>query len=97
MNYLTSKELGFKMVIKMGEVCEPISYLREGGVLMATSTILEKIRVNNPKVIEEYVAAMEASANTPIETRKPTAAKQVTDPAELKKIMLRGIEKWGKK
>ncbi len=64
---------------------------------MATSTIVEKIRVNNPKVIEEYVAAMEASASTPIESRKPAAAKQVTDPAELRKIMMRGIEKWGKK
>lgn len=64
---------------------------------MATSTIVEKIRVNNPKVIEEYVAAMEASANTPIKTRKGASVKQVTDPAELKKIMMRGIEKWGKK
>ena len=64
---------------------------------MATSTIVEKIRVNNPKVIEEYVAAMESAANAPIETRKSPAAKQVTDPAELKKLMMRGIAKWGKK
>ncbi|MBR1711124.1 MAG: hypothetical protein IJ719_20230 [Clostridia bacterium] len=64
---------------------------------MATSTIVEKIRVNNPKVIEEYVAAMESAATAPIETRKPTAAKQITDAAELKRIMMRGIEKWGKK
>ena len=64
---------------------------------MATSTIVEKIRVNNPKVIEEYVTVMETAANAPIETRKVTAAKQVTDPAELKQIMIRGIEKWGKK
>ena len=64
---------------------------------MATSTIIEKIRVNNPKVIEKYAAAMEASANTPIEARKTAAAKQVTDPAELKQIMLRGVAKWGKK
>ena len=61
---------------------------------MATSTIVEKIRVNNPKVIEEYVAAMEASADTPIEIEKPSAARQVTDPAELRRIMMRGIEKW---
>jgi hypothetical protein len=64
---------------------------------MATSTIVEKIRVNNPKVMEEYVAAMESAANAPIESRKPTSAKKVTDPAELRKIMMRGIEKWGKK
>ena len=60
---------------------------------MATSTIVEKIRVNNPKVIEKYVTAMEFAVNAPIETRKPTAAKQVTDPTELKRIMMRGIEK----
>ena len=64
---------------------------------MATSTIVEKIRVNNPKVMEEYVAAMESAANAPIESRKPTSAKKVTDPAELRKIMMRGIEKWGRK
>ncbi len=64
---------------------------------MATSSIVEKIRVNNPKVIEEYVAAMEASANTPIVQMKKRTAKTVSDPAELKKVMLRGIEKWGKK
>ena len=64
---------------------------------MATSSIMEKIRVNNPKVIEEYVAAMEASANTSISCRGQNMTKKVSDPAELKKIMLRGIEKWGKK
>ncbi len=64
---------------------------------MATSTIVEKIRVNNPKVIEEYAATMEASANTPIEARKTAVAKQATDPAELKQIMMRGVAKWGKK
>ena len=29
---------------------------------MAASSIVEKICVNNPKVIEEYVAAMDAAA-----------------------------------
>ena len=80
---------------KMGLVCDLI--ILEGGVIMATSSIVEKIRVNNPKVIEEYVAAMEASANTPIVRKEQKAAKKVSDPAELKKVMLRGIEKWGKK
>ena len=63
---------------------------------MATSSIVEKIRVNNPKVIEEYVAAMEASAQAPIVHKQPTA-KKISDPEALKKTMLRGIEKWGKK
>ena len=64
---------------------------------MAASTIVERIRVNNPKAMEEYVAAMESAAKAPVEKRKPTVAKQVTDPVELKKIMMRGIEKWGRK
>ena len=80
---------------KSGLVCNPDIF--KGGVVMATSSIVEKIRVNNPKVIEEYVAAMEASANTPIVQMKKRTAKTVSDPAELKKVMLRGIEKWGKK
>ncbi len=64
---------------------------------MATSSIVERIRVNNPKVIEEYVAAMEASANTQIAFKEESLAKRITDPKELQNMMLRGIEKWGKK
>ena len=30
---------------------------------MATSSIIENIRVNNPKVLEEYVESMEKHAN----------------------------------
>lgn len=63
---------------------------------MATSSIVEKIRVNNPKVIEDYVEAMEASANVPINRGPQAAARKVTDAAELKDVMLRGLEKWGK-
>ena len=36
---------------------------------MATSSIIENIRVNNPKAVEEFVAAMEASAKKPIHPR----------------------------
>ena len=64
---------------------------------MATSSIVETIRVNNPKVIEEYVAAIENSAEAPVTCSKESAAKKITDPKELKKIMLCGIENRGKK
>lgn len=40
---------------------------------MATSSILENIRVNNPKAVEEFVAAMEASA---AEALKPRTEEQ---------------------
>lgn len=64
---------------------------------MATSSIIENIKVNNPRVIEEYLAAMEKAASEPIAEKKESGTVRITDPAELKKIMLRGIEKWGKK
>ncbi len=64
---------------------------------MATSSIIEDIKINNPKVMEEYVAALEAAEKAPIVPVQELAARRITDPAELKKIMLRGIEKWGKK
>ena len=34
-----------------------------GGIEMATSSILENIYVNNPKAIEEFVAAMDSRRN----------------------------------
>ena len=64
---------------------------------MATSSFVEKIRVNNPKVMEEYVAAMETTANTPIAHRAEKKAVEIKDPQELRRLMLKGIEKWGKK
>ena len=64
---------------------------------MATSSIVDKIRVNNPTVIEDYVAAMEVSANSPVAQKDKRTAETISDSEELKKIMLRGIEKWGKK
>ena len=64
---------------------------------MATSSFVERITVNNPKFMEEYVAAMESAANAPVVRRPERKTKEIKDPEELKKLMLRGIEKWGKK
>lgn len=64
---------------------------------MATSSFVEKIRVNNPKVMVEYVAALEAAEKASVVTMPEPTARRITDPAEMKSIMLRGIEKWGKK
>ena len=47
--------------------------------------------------MEEYVAAMETAANAPVAQRPEKRAKEIKDPQELKKLMLKGIEKWGKK
>ena len=74
-----------------------ITRLADWRCSMATSSFVERIRVNNPKVMEEYVAAMETAANAPVAQRPEKRAKEIKDPQELKKLMLKGIEKWGKK
>jgi len=64
---------------------------------MATSSILEDIRVNNPKAIEAFVEAMEESAKNyhpRTENEKSTA---VTDPERIKLFVQRCLEKRGKK
>lgn len=51
---------------------------------MATSSLLEHIRVNNPKAVEEYVVAMEASAYATVEPRTDDERSGVvTDPNRL--------------
>jgi len=64
---------------------------------MATSSFVEKIRVNNPKVMVDYVAALEAAEKAPVVPLEKPTARRITDPEEMRNIMLRGIEKWGKK
>ncbi len=64
---------------------------------MATSSFVEKIRVNNPKVMMDYAAALEAAEKAPVLPLPEPTARRITDPAEMKSIMLCGIEKWGKK
>ena len=58
---------------------------------MATSSFMEKIRVNNPKVMEEFAAAMESAASAPVGDRQEKTADEIKDPQELKRLMLMGI------
>ena len=58
---------------------------------MATSSILEKIRVNNPKVIEEFVAAMDRSVGKPV--IEHPKSELTTDPDIIKKILVMGTKK----
>lgn len=62
---------------------------------MATSSILDKIVVNNPKILEELVANIECSVNDPIPLKRGFSVRRITDTKELKRIMQRGIQKWG--
>lgn len=64
---------------------------------MATSSIIEDIRVNNPKAIEDYVEAMETSAQ---DFRPRTPDEQstvVSDPERIKNFVQRCLAKRGKK
>lgn len=62
---------------------------------MATSSILENIRVNNPKVVEEFVVAMEAYSKNPLKYEKKGTSSVVTDPARLKAIVEKGLKNRG--
>lgn len=62
---------------------------------MATSSILENIRVNNPKAVEEYVLAMEDYAKNPLTSGMRKTSSVVTDPARLKAIVAKGLKNRG--
>lgn len=65
--------------------------------MMATSTLTDNLFVNNPKVLEEWVKAMEKGANEPPAKDDTPIIEEITDPEEIRRVMQRGIEKWGKK
>ena len=62
---------------------------------MATSSILENITVNNPRVIEEFLDAMEKSANSTKTRRAHSETRFITDPNQIKEIMAKGIRNRG--
>ena len=63
---------------------------------MATSSLLEHIRVNNPKAVEEFVAAMEASAKEPLKPRtEDQRSGVVNDPERLRSFMNRALQNRG--
>ena len=62
---------------------------------MATSSIIENIRVNNPRVLEEYVAAMEEAAKKTLSRSDNERSGVVTDPQEIKSFLQKAMEKKG--
>lgn len=60
---------------------------------MATSSLLEHIRVNNPKAVEEFVAAMNATAETPLKPRTENECSCViTDKQRLRNFMKKALQ-----
>ena len=60
---------------------------------MATSTILENIRVNNPKVIEEFVEFMENSVNE--QTSENERSSVCDDPDKIRDFMDKALKSKG--
>ena len=64
---------------------------------MATSSIIENIKVNNPRVIEEYRAAMEKAASEPIKKNDEKKSGVITDPDRTRSFMEKALKRKGKK
>ncbi len=64
---------------------------------MATSSFIENIRINKPMVMEKYVEALEAAEKAPVMPLPEPTARRISDPEEIKTVMLRGIRKWDRK
>ncbi len=63
---------------------------------MATSSITENLRVNNPKLLEVYAEALEKAETEGVQPRVAPVFETVTDPDEIRNTLLRNIEIWGK-
>lgn len=64
---------------------------------MATSSITENIRIHNANALEAYADALEKAKNEPVPEKKAPSFTMMTDPEQIRELILRGIEKWGKK
>lgn len=64
---------------------------------MATSSILENIRVNNPSVIEEFVKAMEANVLNSHQRTDSEKSHVVSDPERIKAFVKKNLEGKGLK
>ena len=82
-------------VIKLGGVYPAGLLIWIGGENMATSSIIENIRVNNPKVLEEYVDAMEARGKSHRPRTENEKSGVVTDSERTKKFMAKVLAKKG--
>ena len=64
---------------------------------MATSTLIDNIVVNNPALLEDYVDFMEVQEKAPYTFRPEMNAEYLSDPCEIKDILLKWEKNWGRK
>lgn len=63
---------------------------------MATSSIIENIRVNNPQLLEDYIDFMEARANEPVSIPEPEIDYEyVTDPERIRRMVEMNLKRQG--
>jgi hypothetical protein len=64
---------------------------------MATSSITETLRVNNPKLLEAYAEALEKAETEPVSPTPAPVYEEVTDAEGIRDILTRNLANWGKK
>lgn len=63
---------------------------------MATSSIIENIRVNNPKLLEDYIDFLENKGKEPVKPRTDNERSGVvTDPVEMDAFMRKALANYG--
>ena len=71
------------------------AHTAKGGAVMATSSIIENIRVNNPRVLEEYVDAMDRFAQNPHPRTEAEKTGVITDRSITDDFMRKALAKKG--
>lgn len=64
---------------------------------MATSSILENIRVNNPNAIEQFVESMENSKKTYHKRTDDEKSAVITDPEQIQNFVKKCLQKKGER
>ena len=62
---------------------------------MATSSIIENIRVNNPKALEEFASALDAAENNYHPRTDEERSGVITDPERIRSIVKKALNKKG--
>ena len=64
---------------------------------VATSSIIENIRVNNPQALEDYVMFMEGSERASEKRRTELRSSVITDPGRIRSFVEKALAKKGMK
>ena len=94
-NLLKFHRLTLITALKIDKVYLPVCFSQIRGENMAVSSIIENIRVNNPKVLEAYADAMEEHAKNRHQRTEDEKSGVVTDRERTKRFMAKVLAKKG--